>query len=73
MVVQFNTYEGDDDLLRPYDPYRYSFFLLNISQLPETRWDYMLRRDDYSINLHPNPKIISKVLTINMVISKPAG
>ena len=27
----------------------------------ETRWDYMLRRDDYSINLYPNPKVISKV------------
>ena len=27
----------------------------------ETRWDFMLRRDDYSINLYPNPKVISKV------------
>ena len=35
--------------------------MIIISQFLETRWDYMLRRDDYSINLHPNPKIISKV------------
>ena len=27
----------------------------------ETRWDFMVRRDDYSINLYPNPKVISKV------------
>lgn len=27
----------------------------------ETRWDFVVRRDDYSINLYPNPKIISKV------------
>ena len=26
----------------------------------ETRWDFLLRRDDYSINLYPNPKIISR-------------
>ena len=37
--------------------------IIKTSYYPETRWDYMLRRDDYSINLHPNPKIISKVLT----------
>ena len=27
----------------------------------ETRWDFILKRDDYSINLYPNPKTISKV------------
>ena len=27
----------------------------------ETRWDLRVRRDDYSINLYPNPKVISKV------------
>ena len=27
----------------------------------ETRWDFRVRRDDYSINLYPNPKVISKV------------
>ena len=27
----------------------------------ETRWDYMVKRDSYSINLHPSPKLISKV------------
>ena len=26
----------------------------------ETRWDYLVRRDSYSINLHPSPKLISK-------------
>jgi hypothetical protein len=27
----------------------------------ETRWDYLNKRDDYSINLYPSPKQISKV------------
>jgi len=27
----------------------------------ETRWDYRLRRDDYSVNLYPHPQDISKV------------
>jgi hypothetical protein len=27
----------------------------------ETRWDYLVKRDDYSINLYPSPKQISKV------------
>ena len=25
----------------------------------ETRWDFMVKRDGYSINLHPSPKLIS--------------
>ena len=27
----------------------------------ETRWDYRLKRDDYSVNLYPHPTAISKV------------
>ena len=27
----------------------------------ETRWDYLTKRDDYSINLYPSPKQISRV------------
>ena len=27
----------------------------------ETRWDFRLKRDDYSINLYPHPRTISKV------------
>jgi hypothetical protein len=27
----------------------------------ETRWDFLTKRDDYSINLYPSPKQISKV------------
>lgn len=27
----------------------------------ETRWDYRLKRDDYSVNLYPHPQAISKV------------
>jgi hypothetical protein len=27
----------------------------------ETRWDYLTNRDDYSINLYPSPRQISKV------------
>ena len=33
----------------------------------ETRWDYMLKRDDYSINLYPHPTLISKVCSIGVV------
>ena len=29
------------------------------SSLSETRWDFMVKRDGYSINLHPSPKLIS--------------
>jgi hypothetical protein len=29
----------------------------------ETRWDYLNKRDDYSINLYPSPKQISRVRT----------
>jgi ionotropic glutamate receptor len=29
----------------------------------ETRWDFLTKRDDYSINLYPSPKQISKVTT----------
>ena len=29
----------------------------------ETRWDYRLKRDDYSVNLYPHPTTISKVST----------
>ena len=29
----------------------------------ETRWDYRLKRDDYSVNLYPHPTAISKVKT----------
>jgi ionotropic glutamate receptor len=28
----------------------------------ETRWDYLVKRDDYSINLYPSPKQISQVI-----------
>jgi hypothetical protein len=28
----------------------------------ETRWDFLTKRDDYSINLYPSPKQISKVI-----------
>ena len=27
----------------------------------ETRWDYRLRRDEYSVNLYPHPSALSKV------------
>ena len=27
----------------------------------ETRWDFVQRKEDYSINLYPNPKTISRV------------
>jgi hypothetical protein len=27
----------------------------------ETRWDYLTNKDDYSINLYPSPRQISKV------------
>ena len=27
----------------------------------ETRWDYRLKRDDYSVNVHPHPSSLSKV------------
>jgi hypothetical protein len=27
----------------------------------ETRWDYLNKKDGYSINLYPSPKQISKV------------
>ncbi len=30
----------------------------------ETRWDFLTKRDDYSINLYPSPKQISKVIEI---------
>ncbi len=30
----------------------------------ETRWDFLTKRDDYSINLYPSPKQISKVMEI---------
>lgn len=33
----------------------------------ETRWDFRVRRDDYSINLYPNPKVISKVRIVTML------
>ena len=29
----------------------------------ETRWDYRLRRDEYSVNLYPHPSALSKVST----------
>jgi ionotropic glutamate receptor len=29
----------------------------------ETRWDYLVKRDDYSINLYPSPKQISRVIS----------
>ena len=32
------------------------------STISPVRWDYMVKRDDYSINLYPSPKQISKVL-----------
>jgi hypothetical protein len=32
----------------------------------ETRWDYLNKRDDYSINLYPSPKQISRVRTTNI-------
>ena len=27
----------------------------------ETRWDYRLKRDEYSVNLYPHPSALSKV------------
>ena len=36
----------------------------------ETRWDFMQRRDDYSINLYPNPKLISKVRQKQYLVTK---
>jgi hypothetical protein len=32
----------------------------------ETRWDFLTKRDDYSINLYPSPKQISKVMEIQI-------
>lgn len=31
----------------------------------ETRWDYKLMRDEYSLNLYPHPKSLSKVRTLS--------
>ena len=33
----------------------------------ETRWDYRLKRDDYSVNLYPHPTAISKVRSRHLV------
>ena len=33
----------------------------------ETRWDYRLKRDDYSVNLYPHPTAISKVRRRHLV------
>ena len=33
----------------------------------ETRWDYRLKRDDYSVNLYPHPTAISKVRRCHLV------
>ena len=35
----------------------------------ETRWDYIVKRDSYSINLHPSPKLLSKVLPLSFSFS----
>ena len=32
----------------------------------ETRWDFRLKRDDYSINLYPHPRTISKVSDVRL-------
>ncbi len=40
----------------------------------ETRWDYLVKRDDYSINLYPSPKQISRVIyrfTVLLFTDKP--
>ena len=33
----------------------------------ETRWDYRLKRDDYSVNLYPHPTAISKVRSYHKI------
>lgn len=32
----------------------------------ETRWDYRLKRDEYSVNLYPHPSALSKVSLIKI-------
>jgi hypothetical protein len=34
----------------------------------ETRWDYLVKRDDYSINLYPSPKQISRVISRTFIL-----
>ena len=36
-----------------------NFYESDFKCLVETRWDFMVKRDGYSINLHPSPKLIS--------------
>lgn len=36
----------------------------------ETRWDYRLKRDEYSVNLYPHPSALSKVSPNNMTRKK---
>ena len=33
----------------------------------ETRWDYRLKRDDYSVNLYPHPTALSSVSSIRIL------
>ena len=34
----------------------------------ETRWDYRLKRDEYSVNLYPHPSALSKVSIYAIVL-----
>ena len=38
----------------------------------ESRWDFVQRKEDYSINLYPNPKTISRVNILQVKVNRNA-